>query len=319
MISANPMIVIDAGKEKPHAYAAVTGAFSYSGKYITRRLLAQGTRVINITGSSGRPDPFNGSVKSTPYHFDDPRAMEMSLHGVDTLYNTYWVRFDHASKTFEKAVKNTKTLLQAARNAGVQRIVHISITNPDEKSPLPYFQGKARLEHAVQSSGLSCAILRPTVIFGQEDILINNIAWLLRRFPFFAMPGDGSYALQPIYVEDIAGLAVQAGGSSENFVMDAVGPEIFSFKELVHVIAETVESRARIIPTSPEIALFLSRMVGALIGDVVLTRDEVKGLMSGLLVSNQTPTGTTSIRTWLYENRQTIGADYASLIKRHYR
>lgn len=304
----------------PHGQsAAVTGAFSYSGKYITRQLLAVGSRVLNITGTMNRPDPFNGAVKSAPYQFDNPQALRDNLRGVHTLYNTYWVRFDHASKTFENAVRNTQILLEAAANAGVQRFVHISITHPDINSPLPYFQGKARLEDAVKASGMSYAILRPTVIFGNEDILINNIAWLLRRFPLFAIPGDGKYRLQPVFVEDLARLAVESGATGENMTMDAVGPEVYTFDDLVRLIARTVNSRARIFNANPGLALALSSVIGRITGDVVLTRDEITGLMADLLVSNQPPTGSTSLEKWLYENRSTIGSRYASELKRHYR
>ena len=88
--------------------------------------------------------------------------------------------------------------------------MHISITNPSLDSPLPYFRGKAILEKEIRASGISHAIVRPTVLFGKEDILINNITYLLRRLPVFAIPGSGDYRLQPIYVEDLAEIAVEA-------------------------------------------------------------------------------------------------------------
>jgi NADH dehydrogenase len=190
----------------------VTGAFGYTGKYITRRLLAKGVRVKTLTGHPDRENSFGDQVTVAPFNFDDPVALAESLRGATTLYNTYWVRFEHGDATFAKAVENTKTLIAAAGEAGVSRIVHVSITNPSPDSALPYFKGKALLEEAIIQSGLSYAIIRPTVIFGLEDILVNNIAWILRRFPVFAVPGGGGYRLQPIYVEDMADIAVSAGG-----------------------------------------------------------------------------------------------------------
>jgi uncharacterized protein YbjT (DUF2867 family) len=187
---------------------AVTGAFSYSGKYITKRLLACGEEVITLTGHPNRPDPFNGKVKTYPLDFDEP-SMTRSLQGVDVLVNTYWVRFDKGENTQPRAVENTRKLVNAATAAGVKRMIHISITNPSAESHLPYFWGKAVNEKAVMESGISYAILRPTVLVGDEDILINNIAFLLRRFPFFALPGEGAYKLQPVYVDDLAQLAVE--------------------------------------------------------------------------------------------------------------
>ena len=301
--------------------AVITGAFGYTGKYIARRLLAEGQEVLTLTGRperAGTGDEFGGRVKALPFCFDDPARLRASLEGADTLYNTYWVRFDHGERTFARAVENTRALFRAASEAGVRRVVHVSITNPSLDSPLPYFRGKAQLELALRESGLSYSILRPTVIFGSEDILINNIAWLLRRFPLFTVPGSGAYRLQPVYVEDMARLAVQAAHGSQNELRDAVGPEIFSFDELLELVARTVGSRALRIHLAPELALALSSGVGALLGDVVLTRDEIAGLSAGLLVSSAAPTGTTRLADWLAANRDRVGQKYASEIRRHY-
>ncbi|MHB9146171.1 MAG: Rossmann-fold NAD(P)-binding domain-containing protein [Symbiobacteriia bacterium] len=146
-------------------------------------------------------------------------------------------------------------MLEAAKEARVERIVHVSITNPSEDSPLPYFKGKAALERAIMDSGLSYAILRPAVIYGPEDILINNIAWLLRRFPVFAVPGTGANELQPIFVEDMAQLAVEAGQQTENVVLNAVGPKAYSFEELVRMVREAVGSRSRLLHVAPAAAI----------------------------------------------------------------
>jgi len=297
----------------------VTGAFGYSGKYITRRLLAMGKQVITLTGNPERPDPFAGQVKAYPFNFNEPEELVSYLKGAVTLYNTYWVRFSYGQINYHNTIQNTRTLLQAAKSAGIQRMVHVSITNPSIDSPLPYFRGKALLEESIRRSGLSYAILRPTVIFGKEDILINNIAYLLRRFPFFVIPGSGKYLLQPIYVEDMADLAVQTGGSGENLILDAVGPDIFTFEEMVKLIGRKLNSRAMLIHLPPRIALFFSILVGYLLQDVVLTRDELNGLMAGLLVSEKPPIGKTTLSAWLEQNRDSVGVDYASELKRHFK
>ncbi len=297
---------------------AVTGAFGYSGKYIAQRLLAQGHQVITLTGHPDRPNPFNGAVRAYPYNFDNPAALTATLRGVDVLYNTYWVRFDHGGTTFAQAIANTRTLIQAAKAAGVRRLVHVSIANPAPDSPLPYYRGKAELEEAIKASGLSYAILRPTVIFGKEDILINNIAYLLRRFPLFAIPGSGDYRVQPIFVEDLAELAVRLGASGEDQVVDAVGPEIYTFKELVQQIRAAVGSRTWVIHLPPRVILLIARVLGRVLNDVVLTPEEIRGLMVDLLVSSASPTGKTSFATWLAEHAKMLGANYASELQRHY-
>lgn len=231
--------------------SVVTGAFSYTGKYIARRLLAMGERVKTLTGRPDYENPFGDQVTASPFNFDHPDQLTKSLQGAKTLYNTYWIRFSHGQVTFDRAVENTKILIKAAEEAGFHRIVHISITNPSEESPFPYFKGKAFLEKAITHSKLSYAIVRPTVIFGVGGILISNIAWLLKRFPVFAIAGSGDYQIQPVFVEDVAEMAVSAGHRDDNMVIDAAGPEIYSFNEMVRLIAEKAHSRARIAHIRP--------------------------------------------------------------------
>jgi len=297
----------------------ITGAFSYTGKYITRRLLAKGKEVHTLTGHPNNPNPFGEQVHVSPFNFDKPQELVKSLRGATTLYNTYWVRFSHGANTYEKAVEDTKVLFKAAKEAGVQRIVHVSITNPATTSRLPYFRGKAILEQALIDSGLSYAIIRPTVIFGTEDILINNIAWLLRRFPVFPIFGSGTYSLQPIYVEDMADIVVQAGMQGENAIIDAIGPDIFTFEELVRLITCILHRRVFITHVSPMLGFSLAKLIEPLVGDVLITRDEVQGLMADLLISSHQPTGYTHLSTWLEQNVENVGHRYASELQRHYR
>lgn len=296
---------------------AVTGAFSYSGKYITKRLLDCGEEVITLTGHPNRPDPFEGKVKAYPLDFDEA-GMTRSLQGVDVLVNTYWVRFDKGPNTQPRAVENTRRLVNAAKAAGVKRIVHISIANPSADSHLPYYWGKAANEKAVRESGLSYAILRPTVLIGQEDILINNIAYLLRRFPFFLIPGDGSYGIQPVYVKDLAELAVEGVYRTDNYVTDVVGPDSYSFKEFVQLIGEKIGSPRPVISVPPRLALLAAQFLSLFVADVMLTPEEVQGLMGNLLVSKEPARGKTAFKDWLEENKDTVGKKYASEIERHY-
>jgi NADH dehydrogenase len=294
----------------------VTGAFGYSGKYIAARLLAQGKNVHTLTNSVQRANPFDGKVTASLYHFDDPQKLAASLEGATVLYNTYWVRFDHRNFTYRSAVQNTINLFAAAREAGVRRIIHISITNPSSESELEYFSGKARLEEELKNSGLSYAILRPTVLFGEEDILINNIAWVLRRFPFFGVFSDGNYRLQPIYVDDLAKLAVQEGSGDENKVIDAIGPETFTFRGLVQEIGEIIGVRRAIISVHPELGYLAGLMLGKAVGDIFLTREEIAGLMQNLLYTKSAPVGETHLRIWAREHADTLGRRYSSELAR---
>lgn len=295
---------------------AVTGAFGYSGRYIASRLLDQGQEVVTLTNSPVRLSPFGERVKAFPLSFESPTRLQAALSGVDVLYNTYWVRFNHQDFTHAQAVQNSSTLFEAARLAGVRRIVHVSITNPSEDSPLEYFAGKARLERALRESGISHAILRPTVLFGREDILINNIAWALRRFPCFAVFGDGSYRLQPIFVGDLADLAVAEGRHDSNTVINAVGPETFTYSGLVEAVSRAIGRKRALTHVSPAVGYALSRIIGWMARDTFITREEISGLMNGLLFVDAPPAGRTRLTDWMAANAQNLGRCYASELER---
>ena len=295
---------------------AVTGAFGYSGKYIAKRLLDRGHEVITLTNSPDRANPFAGRVKPYPYNFDNPEELSGSLRGVSVLYNTYWVRFNHKLFKHADAVRNTERLFEAAKEADVERIVHVSITNPSEDSPLEYFSGKARLERALADSGISHAILRPTVLFGKEDILINNIAWALRRLPVFGVFGSGEYRLQPIYVDDIATLAVEQGAKRDNVTIDAIGPETFTYRELVKVVGEMIGKKRPVISVPPAVGYLAGWILGKCVGDVMITREEIKGLMADLLHVDSPPAGTTRLTDWIREHADSLGRKYTSELAR---
>ena len=300
-------------------FNVVTGAFGYSGKYITRRLLSDGKNVKTLTNHPMRANPFGRQVCTAPLDFNDFEGLAHSMVGARVLFNTYWVRFEHGRTTFAQAVSNTRKLIRAAEHAGVRRIVHVSMANPSLDSPLPYYRGKAEIEEAICNSRLSYSILRPTVIFGAEDILINNIAWMLRRFPVFAVPGSGDYGVQPIFVEDFAELAVASAEGNENEIFDAVEPETFTFDELVRTIATAIGRSPRLIHVSPGLSSFLTWIIGFGVRDVILTREEIRGLLANLLVSHSPARGKTRLSAWLEQNATGLGMRYASELQRHFR
>jgi NADH dehydrogenase len=297
----------------------VTGAFGYIGRYIARHLLDSGRQVRTVTTHPDKENPFGDAVRAFRFNFDKPESLTDSLRGAHTLYNTYWVRFPYAGATFERAVENTKTLFRCAASAGVKKIVHISVTNASESSTLPYYRGKALQEKALVALGLPYAVVRPTLVFGKEDILVNNIGWMIRRFPVFPIFGSGQYRVQPVYVGDLASIAVDAAGAAESGVIDAIGPETFSFKELVELIASTMGRRVRLVHVPPTVGIYLGQIMGWFVRDVVLTKDELKGLMASLLCSDQPPNGQTRFSEWLASNVDSLGTSYSSELGRHFR
>lgn len=295
---------------------AITGVFGYSGKYIASILLENGEEVISLTNSTNRESAFQGRIKAYPFHFEDPTKLIKQLQDVKVLYNTYWVRFNHKNFTHRDAVKNTKILFDAAKQASVERIVHVSITNPTEDTDLEYFSGKWELEEYLKSLGISYSILRPTVIFGKEDILINNIAWTLRKFPVFGIFGDGRYMLQPIYVEDLAKLAVEQGNNRENRIIDAIGPETFSYEDLVKMIREKLKLKRGIMHIHPTFGYFMSKVIGIFVKDNIITKPEIKGLMGNYLFTESDPAGSTKLSEWVEKHADNLGKKYHNEIGR---
>jgi len=291
----------------------VTGAFSYTGRRVAERLLARGRRLRTLTNH-----PQDSQIEAFPLDFERPDVLEAALDGVDTLYNTYWVRFPHGRITYDLAVENSRRLIDAARKAGVRRLVHVSIANASTLSPLPYYRGKALVEEHLRGSGLSYAILRPTVLYGGGDVLVNNIAWFLRKLPVFAVPGSGAYRIQPVYVEDHADLMVRLGSEDGFTEVDSVGPDVYSFEEFVHLIRRAVGSHAAVVRLPPWAVLGGLTAVGLAVQDVVLTEQEVRGLMDDLLRSQGEPTCPTRFETWLPEHRDELGHHYASELARHF-
>jgi NADH dehydrogenase len=297
----------------------VTGAFGYIGKYITQHLLERGEKVNTITTHPDKPNPFGVSVVSHPYDFDNPEKLIDHLRGAHTLYNTYWIRFPFDGLTFESAVRNTEVLFSCASAAGIRKIVHMSVTNASTTSPLPYYRGKGEQEAFLAKCGVDYSIVRPTLVFGKEDILVNNIGWLIRHSPLFPIFGDGTYRVQPVCVYDLARIAIEASHLPRGKIIDAIGPETYTFAELVSFMIASLGARCRPVNVSPAFGITCGKLVGLALGDIVLTSDELRGLMSNLLTSDQEPNGAIKFSDWLKENRDSLGASYSSEIRRHFR
>jgi len=299
-------------------FDVVTGAFSYSGAAIARAVQASGRRVRTLTGHPGRA-PAGTPIEVRPLDFADPAGLTGSLRGARTLYNTYWVRFARGETDHPAAVARSRALFLAAAEAGVRRIVHVSITNPDADSPYPYFRGKAAVEQALRDLGVSHAVLRPAVLFGGNGVLINNIAWLLRHLPVFAVGGTGAYRLRPIHIDDLARLAVRAGESQATEVIDAVGPERPTFDELVHTIRNLTGSRSLVIHVPGPLIPAAARALGVALRDTLLTDDEYRGMADGLADTDGPATGETGLTQWMSDHKDSLGRFYANELTRHFR
>lgn len=297
--------------------SVVTGAFGYIGSYIARYLLDQGEAVSTITTHPDKPNPFGRAVQAFPYDFDRPGDLVDHLHGSTTLYNTYWVRFDYGGVTFQQAVANTRVLFECAKRAGIERIVHISVTHATD-SRLPYYVGKALQESALKRCGVPYNIVRPTLVFGLGDILVNNIAWLVRKFPVFPIFGSGLYRVRPVYAADLAAIAYASAKGNPDVTLDAIGPEDWTFRDFVEFIALHIKAREVLVRVPPALGIALGRLIGIAMRDVILTRDELQGLSDNLLTSTQSPNGPARFSEWFAANQDQVGTKYHSELARHF-
>jgi uncharacterized protein YbjT (DUF2867 family) len=298
---------------------AVTGAFGFTGRVVAEALLARGDEVVTLTRRSPTDDPLASRLTVAPLAFDRPAELAEALAGVDTLFNTYWIRFPHGSATFERAVTDSAVLLAAARRAGVRRIVHISVAGAAPDAPTPYVRAKGRLEGMVRASGLEWSIVRPTLTYGPNDILLNNLAWALRRLPVYGIPGGGRYPIQPVHVDDVAELCIAAAAGRSGVVVDAAGPEQLAFREMVGIVRSAVRSGSLILPMPRWAVLGAARLLGRVVGDVVLTRDELRELTSGCLTSEEPPRGQIRFSDWVPANSHLLGHRWSSELARNYR
>lgn len=300
------------------AKVAITGVAGYTGSYAATRFLNRGWEVLNLTGHPNR-SPVDSRV-TTALLSDNVSELTAALAGCEVLVNTYWIRFERGNKTYADAIRKTKCLIEAAKNAKVRKIVHISIANPEKgaANKLPYYQGKMQVEELIKSSTVSSSILRPTVIFGKEGILINNITWFLRNLPVFGIPGKGDYKLQPVYVEDLADLIFEQAQNSEDCTVDAVGPEQFQFADLLETLKKATGSKCLLIKMPEILALTAVKAIGAMKDDVIMTQDELAGLKLGLLAVEGPAACPTKLSDWIKENSNWLGTKYFSEVKKHY-
>ena len=301
----------------------MTGAFGYTGRWIAHQLLDEGKRVRTLTNAVGRDDPFDGQVEVHPLDFQNREALVESLRGADVLYNTYWVRYNHHSKQFdhEIATDNCRLIFEAAKEAGVRRVVFFSVAHPEQAPKWSYFRGKVITEKTLRDCGISHAIVRPTVLFGGgRNVLVNNIAWMLRYIPVFGLFGWGNYSIQPIHVRDVARIAIELGARDDDITRDVAGPETFIYKDFIKLIARSMGVRRLLVPMPAIVAWLAGRAMGLFLRDMIITRAEIRGLMQGLVASEEEPLGEISFSEWVVEKGPELGRHYHNdLEEREYR
>ena len=222
---------------------AITGATSYTGRYLSEAFLSKSpaSTVLNLSSrktpiaSHNLTNATLSQMTQAPLLFSDPAALTKSLEGADALVCTYWIRFEADGDTHAKAADRVKLLFTCAADAGVKKIVFSSHTRTSLDSPFSYIRSKAVAEQSLRelsaSRSVNYSIVRPCGIFGDtpaESILMNNASYLLRRTPAFLCAGSGTDTFQPVHVRDMASLIHELavdGVATSGEELDACGPD----------------------------------------------------------------------------------------------
>ncbi|MFA5139856.1 MAG: NmrA family NAD(P)-binding protein [Elusimicrobiota bacterium] len=293
----------------------VTGAFSYTGAAVAAECLRRGFTVHSLTN---RRPPGGSGITCSRLRFD-PEYLAKELAGATAFINTYWVRFPWAGMGFSDAVRDSGMLIDTAVRAGVGRIVHVSVSNASDAGGLGYYSAKAEVERLVRDAGVGYAIVKPTLVVGPTDVLTNNIAWLLRRSPVFLLPEGGGCRLQPVTLSDAARLIVDAALETRNLEEDVAGPEVFTFADYVRQIAAACGLNRLFLPATNPVVLGVMGLLGLMLRDRVLTRDELAGLQREMLVSKAPALGREFVSAWIRAHGADLGRRYVNDLDRHFR
>ena len=235
----------------------VTGATGFVGRALLPRLAEAGLELrclVRPSRSSPRL-PRGIPVQVSIASLADARGLRAALVGVDTLIHLAGAEWHgRRGDVFGVDAAGTRALVEAAREAGVGRIVYLSHLGADRASAYPVLKAKGIAEEFVRQSGLTYTIVRSTLLYGAEDVFLNVVAALVKLGPgLFLMPGDGRISLQPLWVEDLVTCLEWSLSdlTSLNQTIALGGPEFITFGQMVQTVMEVLGVRRLVIPVRP--------------------------------------------------------------------
>ena len=269
---------------------AVAGGSGFIGRAIVRRLAAIPTIKVRVLTR----DPKKARARSTESDavefvaadVNDPAGLAAAVASADTIVNA--VQFDGypienpaRGLTFNRVdYGGTVALIAAANAAGVKHFIYISGAAADERSPNPAFRAKGRAERALRDSGLTYTILRPSLVYGPEDRVVNGIARALRMTPVMIVPGTGRQLLRPLLVDDLAAcVALAISGRGRNGIFEIGGRDPMSFDDLVRLVME-ITGRRRPLVHVPEPLLLIAGAIAEKLPGALFSRDAVAFLVA---------------------------------------
>ncbi|HXR24984.1 MAG TPA: NAD(P)H-binding protein [Candidatus Binataceae bacterium] len=269
---------------------AIAGGSGFIGRAIVRRLAA----IPGLTVRVLTRDPVKarvrlaaeGKVDFVSADVNDPARLATVIAGADTIINA--VQFDgypiekpSRGLTFNRVdYGGTVSLIAATKAAGVPNFIYISGAAADERSPNPAFRAKGRAERALRDAGLAFTILRPSLVYGPEDRVVNGLAKAIRMMPVMVVPGSGQQKLRPLLVDDLAAcVALAIGGRGRNGIYEVGGPDPMTFDELVRLVMEITGHKRPIIHV-PENLLLVAGAVAEKLPGALFSRDAVAFLVA---------------------------------------
>jgi len=235
----------------------VTGATGFVGRALLPRLAEAGLELRCLVRPSRRSPrlPRGIPVQVSIASLADARGLRAALVGVDTLIHLAGAEWHgRRGDVFAVDAAGTRALVEAAREAGVGRIVYLSHLGADRASAYPVLKAKGIAEEFIRQSGLTYTIVRSTLLYGAEDVFLNVVAALVKLGPgLFLMPGDGRISLQPLWVEDLVTCLEWSLSdlTSLNQTIALGGPEFITFGQMVQTVMEVLGVRRLVVPVRP--------------------------------------------------------------------
>jgi uncharacterized protein YbjT (DUF2867 family) len=238
----------DRGIDRALSRVTVFGGTGFVGRRIVRQL--SGSALLRI--ASRRPAAVEGdNVEQVSADAHDEHAVEAAIEGADGVVNAISLYREHGGDTFHSVhVAAAARIAAAARRAGVKRLVHLSGIGADAASRSPYIRSRGEGEAAVQAAFPGAVVVRPAVMFAPDDAFLTTILGLLRTLPAYPLFGDGRTRLQPVYVDDVAAAVAQIlrQTSRPQAIYELAGPRVYSYGELLRIIARSAGLRPRLMP-----------------------------------------------------------------------
>jgi uncharacterized protein YbjT (DUF2867 family) len=273
----------------------VFGGTGFLGRRVVRHLRDAGFSVRIASRHPARGKKLFGSddpqLQSVEADIHDERSIGDALVGAYGVVNAVSLYVEHGRETFHSVhVESARRLAIRAHLSGVERLAHVSGIGSDPASPSLYIRKRGAGELAVRAAFADATLIRPAVMFGPDDAFVTTILRLLRLLPIYPMFGLGRTRLQPAYVDDVAEAIsrVLQGAETRAIAYECGGPRIYSYKELLEVVAHEAGLRRMLIPV-PFAAWRALALASEILPSPPVTRNQVELMQVDNVASPQMP------------------------------